>query len=125
MLTFVSQPLAVELSQLLNPETHAPAPAETVHAPDAQVCVATLGSAHTRPHAPQCATVVLVLVSQPLVTLPSQLPRPALQAMEHAPPLHVGVPPTFEQRLPQPPQCITLVSVLVSQPLVATPSQSP
>ena len=36
------------------------------------------------PQAPQLATSLAVLVSQPLTAFPSQLAKPALQAMAHA-----------------------------------------
>ncbi len=49
----------------------------TAHAPEAQAAVA-LGTLHARPQAPQCALVLVVLVSQPLAALPSQSPKPAL-----------------------------------------------
>jgi hypothetical protein len=45
----------------------------TAHAPIAHAGVA-LARAHARPHAPQCATLVAVLTSQPLAATPSQLP---------------------------------------------------
>ena len=37
------------------------------------------GSAHERPHAPQCAVLDCVLVSQPSAASPLQSPAPALQ----------------------------------------------
>ena len=46
-----------------------------MHPPAAQIPV------HARPQAPQWALLVRVSVSQPLATLPSQSPKPALQAV--------------------------------------------
>jgi hypothetical protein len=43
---------------------------------------------------------------------------------EHWPLTHVSVPPVMLQACPQEPQLATSVSMLVSQPLLATPSQS-
>jgi hypothetical protein len=63
-----SQPLVGTPSQSAKPALQAP----TRQAPAAQAAVA-LGSAQVRPHAPQLATVVARLVSQPLATAPSQL----------------------------------------------------
>ncbi len=76
------------------------------------------------PHAPQCAALFVSAVSQPLGPLPSQLPKPPLQApSEHAPPEHAA--PAFgnEHALPHDPQCETFVDELTSQPLAALPSQ--
>ena len=128
VLTLTSQPLATALSQLRNPGVQA----ATVHAPAAQPAVPLI-TVQGRLHPPQCATVVLVLVSQPLVALPSQLPSPALHARLQTPPRQLAVPPVLGQRLPQPtaapgppmPQLFTSDSVVTSQPLVSTPSQLP
>ncbi|MBK8694091.1 MAG: hypothetical protein IPN17_17860 [Deltaproteobacteria bacterium] len=130
-LRLISQPLGTSPSQSRKPA----AQEATVHAPAAQPAVPLI-TVHARPQVPQWATVVLVLVSQPLLRLPSQLPSPELQAMEHTPPLHAGVPPLLGQRLPQlagmpdttgppMPQLLTLLSVVVSQPLPSMPSQLP
>ncbi len=65
-------------------------------------------------------------VSQPLAALPSQLPCPAAQVIVHAPAEQMGVAPgPGGQTLPHIPQFETLFETMVSQPLVATPSQSP
>jgi hypothetical protein len=74
---------------------------------------------------PQWVGLVVVLVSHPLATLPSQLPKPAEQPMEQEPPEQLGVPLTLEHAAPQLPQFAALVFVLVSQPFVALPSQLP
>ncbi len=70
-LRLTSQPLLATRSQSPKPMLQV----VTVHAPAAQPGVPLI-TVHARPQAPQWATVVLVLVSQPLVTLPSQLPSP-------------------------------------------------
>src|SRR5262249_61442955 len=77
----------------------------------------------TLPHAPHSLRA-LSLVSQPLLARPSQLPKPGLQAMLHAPELHAAVPFVLLQTLPQAPQFLGVLS-LVSQPLLARPSQLP
>jgi hypothetical protein len=74
---------------------------------------------------PQWVGLVVVLVSQPLATLPSQLPKPAEQAIEQEPPEQLGVPFTEEHAVPHAPQFAALVFVLVSQPFPALPSQLP
>jgi len=83
--------------------------------PATQLAVA-LGIEHTRLHPPQLVALVLVLVSQPLATAPSQFPNPAEQVMLHTPPAQPGVPPVVEQRVPQAPQLFTSVRMAVSQP---------
>src|SRR5438045_3572886 len=95
-----------------------------VQAPAVQAAVA-LASTHAWPQVPQLASVALRSVSQPLATLLSQLPKPALQAIWQAPATQLAAPFAVEQALPQAPQLVTLVLVLVSQPLVTSPSQSP
>jgi hypothetical protein len=119
VLRLASQPLAALPSQLPKPAAHAP----TVHAPAAQPAVA-LGSEQGRSHPPQWATVVRVLVSQPLLAIPSQSPSPAVQARAHTPPTHVAVPPVVGQRFPQAPQWLTSVRPSRSQPSTARPLQS-
>ena len=76
---------------------------------------------------PQMPQLVVVLsgASQPVATLLSQLPNPLVQAIEHAPRLHEGVPLVLLQALPQTPQLPALVCVFVSHPLAAVPSQLP
>jgi hypothetical protein len=116
----VSQPLAALLSQLPKPALQVPSwQAPPKHAAEA------FEKLHALPHVPQCETLVLVLVSQPLATLLSQLPKPELHAMVQAPPPQPGVPLTDEQAALQAPQCAMLVFVLVSQPLALLASQLP
>src|SRR5204862_421374 len=93
-------------------------------APPVQAAVA-LARLQALPQVPQLASVVLRLVSQPLPTLPSQLPKPAVQAIWQAPPTQLAAPFVVEQALPQAPQCEVLVLSVVSQPLATLPSQLP
>ncbi len=125
----VSQPFAALPSQLPKPTLQAPRP----QVPAVQVGEFEFGNEHAMPQpaappAPQCAGLVRVLVSQPLLSMLSQFPRPALHAMLHAPPLHDGVPPVLGQALLQAaadvPQCVTSVRIETSQPSAATPLQS-
>lgn len=74
---------------------------------------------------PQWFVLVVVLVSQPFATLPSQLPKPEEHVIEQLPAEHVGVPLADEQAAPHPPQLPVLVFVFVSQPFAALPSQLP
>lgn len=62
-------------------------------------------------------------VSQPVPTSPSQSAKVPLQAIEHAPPLQLGVPFTLLHAFPQVPQCSTLMPVFTSQPFSTLPSQ--
>jgi hypothetical protein len=120
VLVLVSQPFEATLSQLPKPALQAP----TAHAPAAHTLVA-LASEQVARHAPQCVADVERLVSQPLATTPSQLPKPALHVMPHAPDAQVAAPLVALHAAPHAPQCVGEVARLVSQPLPATPSQSP
>lgn len=75
-------------------------------------------------HAPQLFTLLVVAVSQPLATFPSQFWNPGEHAIPHCPAEHEGVPCTLLQILLQLPQELTLISVLVSHPFATLPSQS-
>jgi hypothetical protein len=78
------------------------------------------------PHAPQLETDVASAASQPLAAAPSQLPKPREHVSPQAPALHVASElDPLAQALPQRPQLPVAVVRLVSQPLAATPSQSP
>ncbi len=114
-----SQPLAGLPSQSPKPVLQA----ATVHRPQPHAATA-LGRLQAPPQRPQCAVAVLVLVSQPLATLPSQSPKPAAQVIAQAPARHEALPFVVEQALPQRPQCEALARVSVSQPLLGLPSQS-
>jgi hypothetical protein len=78
----------------------------------------------TVPQAPQWLVLVVVVTSQPLTPLPSQLARPALHTGRQTPPEHeVLLAPVVEQTVPQAPQWLVLVVVVTSQPLAPLPSQ--
>jgi hypothetical protein len=116
-----SQPFAAIVSQLAKPGLHTP----TLHVPIVHTAVALEG-AHSLPHAPQCVSELVSDVSQPLVALPSQSPKPALHApIRHVPPTHEVVALGRLQARPQAPQCAAVVLRSVSQPLAALPSQLP
>lgn len=89
-----------------------------------QLAVA-LAKLHALSQAPQCDVLFVVFVSQPLDVAPSQFANPELHAMPQVPLEQLGVPFELEQTLPHPPQLLTLLPVLVSQPLLASPSQLP
>jgi hypothetical protein len=116
-----SQPLSGLPSQSAKPALHA----ATAQRPAAHDAVA-LGRLHPRPQAPQWVALDWVSVSQPLLSWPSQSPRPIAQApTPHTPARHTGVPPEVMHALPHAPQWASLVRVSVSQPLPAVLSQSP
>ena len=116
-----SQPLTALPSQSRN----APSQEATAQRPPVQVAVARL-KAQRAPHAPQCATSVAGSTSQPLAASPSQSAAPASQRMPHTAPVQVAAArgPAAQAR-PQPPQCAVAPRVSTSQPLAASPSQSP
>lgn len=76
------------------------------------------------PQVPQFVTVFSD-ASQPFVPKPSQLPKFALQAIEHAPRAQLGVPLLLLHVVPHAPQFATLICVFTSQPFAASPSQLP
>jgi hypothetical protein len=115
-----SHPLAVLPSQSAKPAVQVSA-----QAPRAHTATALGAPLHARPHAPQWVTVMRVSVSQPLLALPSQLPKPSLhEATVQLPAMHAPVALGGAQRAPQAPQWAVLERVSVSQPLLASPSQS-
>jgi len=73
---------------------------------------------------PQWFTSTWLFTSQPLLTLPSQLRKPAKQAIWHAEPTHEGVPLVLEHTVAQPPQCEASLVRFTSQPSFAWPLQS-
>jgi hypothetical protein len=78
------------------------------------------------PHAPQCSTETRVSTSHPFAAFPSQSAKPALQRpIRHEPITHDAEALAKLHALPQRPQCTTLVSMFVSQPVAGVPSQSP
>ena len=111
LLRSASHPLREMLSQLAKPLLQAPNWQE----PAEQTPLA-LGKLQLVPQAPQLALSVAKFVSQPLPTLASQLPKPALQATEHPLVVQLAVPLFPLQALPQVPQWARLVSRRVSQP---------
>jgi hypothetical protein len=103
--------------QLLCPVWHC-----TVQTPAEQ----TSPDAHCRPQAPQLLRSLCSPASQPLLALLSQLAKPVVHAPRAQVPLaQVAAALAKKQGRPQPPQCVVLVVVLVSQPLTASPSQLP
>lgn len=116
----VSQPFAALPSQFPNPGLQLP----IWHAPPKQDAPA-LVKLHTVVQLPQWVGLFVVLVSQPLPTLPSQLPKPAEHEMEQLPAEQVGVPLADEHAAPHPPQLAVLVLMFVSQPFALLPSQLP
>jgi hypothetical protein len=121
LVRLTSQPLLALPSQFPKPAVHV-----KLHVLEAHTAVALVAPVQTRPHAPQLPVAVVRLTSQPLLALPSQSPKFALQRKPATPAVHVAV--AFAGAVaaaPQRPQCATLVSRFVSQPLLALPSQSP
>jgi hypothetical protein len=91
-----------------------------------QVAVACGAAGQARPHVPQCVAELRVSVSHPLDESPSQSAKlPPQAAMAQSPSMHAGVPPDTMHAPPQRPQCAMLVRRSTSQPLAASPSQSP
>lgn len=87
---------------------------------------AAFANAHACPHEAQFAVLLVVSVSQPLLVIPSQSPRPAAQLERvHTPAVHDAPPPENMQTFPHELQLFTLVCVFVSQPSEVSPLQSP
>ena len=103
-LVAISQPSAGNPLQFAKPVLHEP----KEHTPPEHTPLA-LGYEQTVPHALQLDALVLRLTSQPLLTIPSQLPKPELQeAIVQAPPLQPGVALAYgPQTLPHEPQLVT------------------
>jgi hypothetical protein len=119
VLSGVSQPLLSLPSQLPQPLLQV----SMRHVPVEQVAVALVREQVT-PHPPQFVSV-LSGVSQPLLSLPSQLPQPLLQvSMRHVPVEQVAVAFVREQATRQAPQSVS-ESRGVSQPSASMPSQFP
>jgi hypothetical protein len=120
VLVLVSQPLAALPSQSAKVALQV----ATWHALFTHFAVALL-RLQIVPHVPQFALSPAMLVSQPLVILPSQSAKPALHvATLHTELTQLGVPFGTTQALPQPPQLFTSFVVLVSH-VVGSASQSP
>jgi hypothetical protein len=78
---------------------------------------------HTVPHTPQFAPSVFVFASQPFVTFPSQLAKPGVQTGTQTLAAQLVVPFGLAHTVPQAPQAVPEVAVLVSQPFARFPSQ--
>jgi hypothetical protein len=100
-----------------------PAPHVVPHEPEEQ----TWPPPHAALHAPQLPLSACVFTSHPFAGLPSQSAKPAAHAPITQPPVAQVAAAFAKLHLsPQPPQLPTSVLlVAVSQPFVATPSQSP
>jgi hypothetical protein len=118
LLRLTSQPLAGLPSQLAKPALQL----AMVHAPAAQPAVA-LASEQTVLQVPQLVALVWVLVSQPSLRLPLQLPRPGEQMMPQSPPVQLAVPPVDTQARPQAPQLVVVV-MFTSHMSLGRPLQS-
>jgi hypothetical protein len=119
-LRFVSQPLAGAPSQLPKPGSHAPR-RQVASTHDA----AALAKTQRFPQPPHWLTLVEKSASQPLLRLPSQLPKPPLHAIAtQVPPAQVGDPFVLSQREPHAPQLFGLLLVFTSQKSLAMPLQS-
>ena len=96
-------------------------------APPEQFAVPLATGGQTVPQVPQLVRLEPRLVSQPLKALPSQLPKPAMQAPSpQTPAVHVALALSGRgHAVPQEPQLSTVIPRLVSQPLAVLPSQSP
>ncbi|MFO0606248.1 MAG: hypothetical protein U0324_23945 [Polyangiales bacterium] len=87
-----------------------PASQAKPHTPALQVAVVLGRVGQTLPQRPQCEGDVLRLTSQPLTSLPSQLPNPALQSTPQVDAAQVAVALAGTgQAYPHAPQCIALV----------------
>jgi hypothetical protein len=93
----------------------------TVQLPDVQAGV-PFATAHALPQLPQLVVVVM-LVSQPFVALPSQLPQPATQVGTQRLLVQVVVPCALLHTVPQVPQFEALLAVVTSQPSAYVPLQ--
>lgn len=114
---FTSQPFGTALSQLPKPVLQL----ETRQALAVQPGV-PFAVVQALPQKPQLPTEVVMFVSQKSARLPSHSPSPAGHGEAwHAPSTQIMLTP---HGAPQPPQCSGLSSVLVSQPLFGSLSQS-
>ncbi|MBK6533450.1 MAG: hypothetical protein IPF99_28825, partial [Deltaproteobacteria bacterium] len=122
-LVSVSQP-SVCLLPLQSPKPPAQVPAAQLPLEQARV---TWLVEHVRPQPPQWVTDALRSISHPVVSEPSQLPKPEKQAGLHDELAQVAVALAGAgQALPHAPQWAVEVAVLVSQPSVCLlPLQSP
>jgi hypothetical protein len=116
----VSQPFGRELSQSPKPVLQLGAQVEL------EQLVVPCALVHAAPQAPQCAVVEASAVSQPLLALPSQFPKPPLQlATPQLLPEQRGVPFAALHMLPQKPQLPSELVRSVSHVTPRSPSHSP
>jgi len=117
--TSASQPFAAVASQLPNPIAQ-----RRAQAPAAQVAVEFAPEGQTARHEPQLAMSARTSVSHPEATLPSQSPKPALHVMPQVPAAQAGAEfAAVAHIVVHVPQLVTLLAVLVSQPLALSRSQ--
>jgi len=114
----VSQPFDARPSQLPNPLLHAIAQVEELHDGVPWLLL------QARPHPPQLVRLFAVSVSQPLLLLPSQSAKLPVHTGVHTPVTQDVAPCAFVHELPQAPQFVRLLPVLVSQPFAVFASQS-
>jgi len=115
----ISQPSPIEALQFANPVLQA----VIEQLPPAQAAVAFAG-AQAWPHVPQFCMLVPRLTSQPFETSVSQLPKPAVHAIEHTLLAHEAVPLVELHILLQAPQLAPSFVRRASQPLEYLVSQS-
>jgi hypothetical protein len=118
----ISQPLLATPSQSAKPAVH-----DEIAQLDALQVGVALASEHFLPHAPQLfGSPVTVLISHPLVATPSQSAYPlAHETIAQFEEVQAAVALASEHFLPHAPQLlVSPLAVLISHPLVATPSQS-
>ncbi len=117
-----SHPLAAVVSQSAKPVLHDP----ITHAPATHAAVEFEPAVQRVPQRPQLLEFVVVLTSHPLEAMPSQSAKPVRHVKPHAPAVHVGSALAGAgHAMPHAPQCAGELRVLVSQPLLASESQSP
>ena len=119
VLSGASHPLGARPSQLPKPAVHVNEQVPPLHDDVA------FGALQVVPQAPQLPTLVAVFVSQPFVGFPSQSRKVPLHTGVHVPLTQLVVPLGFVQPMPQTPQWVELVLVLVSQPFAGLLSQLP
>jgi hypothetical protein len=120
LVSAASQPLAVFPSQSPVPAAHE----AQAHTPALQEGV-PLGHEHACPQVAQWLVLVCVLVSHPLMGLPSQLPNPVLHVGVQTPAVHETVPFGFVHTVPHVPQLLIVEFRSASQPLLKLASQLP
>jgi hypothetical protein len=120
VLSEASQPFAEFPSQSPIPiaqEAHPQTPAAHLGEP--------LGHVQVLPQVPQLFVATWVLVSHPLILLPSQSPKPEEHVGVQTPALQTVVPLGLAHTVPHAPQLLVVELRLVSQPLLRLASQLP